>query len=65
MTRKQEMMQTLSNSIVHADELSVVHPKVMRHEMYAQSLRILRDELEHLPDNHLLFTILDGADLQI
>lgn len=64
MSSKQEMIQTLSNSIVHADQLSIAHPKVMRHEMYAKSLRILHDELKDLPDNHQIFVILEGADLR-
>ncbi len=55
MSRKREILQTLSTSIRKARRRASEEPEVMRHEMYAKSLCMLYGELEELPEDHGLF----------
>ena len=59
MSRKHEILKTLSNSLRKARQRAAQQPDVLRHEMYAKSLRMLYQELEELPENHQLFERFD------
>ncbi len=55
MSRKDDILHTLSNSLRRARQRAAEQPEAMRHEMYAKSLRMLYEELEELPEDHRLF----------